>query len=174
MARAVMSRPDWLGAAGVDDIYSVSGCMSAYFADYISYWRHNGYWLFDSPDIIREVARENEIDMTGKRIFYYEVHPEEYDDAAQLWRIFQPEDFGTQVVLPPVKNLEGFDVASFFAGTSPECSPLSCNGLASAIGTNRHCLLDSFAVAKQALEEGGFVNCEPGPYRVFSVYSLPE
>jgi hypothetical protein len=174
MARAVMSRPDWLGAAGVDDILSVSGCMSAYFADYIPFWRHNGYWLFDSPDVIREVARENNIDMAGMRIFYYEVHPEEFDDTAKSWRIFKPEDFETQVIPPPVKNPEGFDVTSFSAGSAPECSPLSCNGLAGALGANRHCLFDSFDAAKQALEEGGFANCEPGPYRVFSVYSLPE
>jgi hypothetical protein len=31
------------------DVYSVSSCISDNFADYIKYWKHNGYWLFDSP-----------------------------------------------------------------------------------------------------------------------------
>jgi hypothetical protein len=50
MAKRVCRTPDWLGAPHVIDVYSVSGCISENFADYIQYWRHNGYWLFDSPD----------------------------------------------------------------------------------------------------------------------------
>jgi hypothetical protein len=49
MFKKVMQRPDWLNADGVDDIYSLSGCTSEYFTDYIDYWKHNGYWLFNSP-----------------------------------------------------------------------------------------------------------------------------
>ncbi len=42
MAKRVSKRPDWLKAPQVIDIYSVSGCISKNFADYINYWRHNG------------------------------------------------------------------------------------------------------------------------------------
>ena len=35
--------------------------MSEAFADYINYWRHNGYWLFDSPDVIGRLAEQNAI-----------------------------------------------------------------------------------------------------------------
>ena len=42
MSKRVESQPDLLNAAAVLDIYSVSGCVSKYFADYISYWKHNG------------------------------------------------------------------------------------------------------------------------------------
>ena len=52
MAQRVARRPEWLAAERVSDIYSVSSCASDYFADYIKYWKHNGYWLFDSPAII--------------------------------------------------------------------------------------------------------------------------
>lgn len=79
--------------------------------------------------------------------------------------------FKTEVVPPPAKVLEGYDVVTFSAGTRAECSPLSCNGLAADIEVNRHCLLASFERAKQLLEEGRFKNTEPGPYRVFAVYS---
>jgi hypothetical protein len=76
------------------------------------------------------------------------------------------------VRLPSNKTLEGFDIATFSCGNHPECSPLSCNGLAKGIKTNQHCLLDSPEQAKQCLESGLFSKSEPGPYRVFAVYSL--
>jgi hypothetical protein len=75
-------------------------------------------------------------------------------------------------MLPSKKTLEGFDVVTFYAGNSPECSPLSCNGLADTIPTNQHCLIESFEDAKAALDGGEFNNSEPGPYRIFAVYSV--
>jgi len=77
------------------------------------------------------------------------------------------------VVVPAGASLEGYDVVTFSAGSSPECSPLSCNGLASEIATNRHCLLPSVAAARHLLERGAFDRGEPGPFRIFAVYSLP-
>jgi hypothetical protein len=56
--------------------------------------------------------------------------------------------------------------------TSPECSPLSCNSLATGIVVNRHCLFDSFEQAVRALEAGAFDNSEPGPFRIFAVYKI--
>ena len=47
MAKHIASRPDWLKANEVEDIYSVSNCVSDDFADYINFWKHNGYWFFD-------------------------------------------------------------------------------------------------------------------------------
>ena len=41
--KRIATRPDWLHAQGVVDIYSLSGCVSANFADYVQYWKHNGY-----------------------------------------------------------------------------------------------------------------------------------
>ena len=69
-------------------------------------------------------------------------------------------------------TLEGYDVVTFSARTSAECSPLSCNVLAAEMETNEHCLLPSFERAAQLLEEGRFTNAEPGPYRVFAVHSV--
>ena len=59
MAKKVANKPDWLKAPLVTDVYSVSGCISEDFADYIEYCKHNGYRLFDSPEIICGVARKN-------------------------------------------------------------------------------------------------------------------
>ena len=59
MAKRVTKKPDWLKADTVHDVYSVTNCLSKDFADYINYWKHNGYWFFDSPEIIQNLAREN-------------------------------------------------------------------------------------------------------------------
>ena len=40
----------------VVDVFSVSACINSNFAEYIADWKHNGYRLFDSPELIREVA----------------------------------------------------------------------------------------------------------------------
>lgn len=173
MAKRVAQSPVWLGAPAVDDIYSVSSCVSEDFADYIGFWQHNGYWLFDSPDVIVRLAERNALDLEGTRLFYYEVHDRQFDEEAGTWEPFGPEpSIALGVETPAAARLEGYDVVSFSAGTSPECSPLSCNGLAKELETNRHCLLSAYEEAKGLLEAGRIVKCEPGPYRIFAVYSV--
>jgi hypothetical protein len=171
MAKRVHLKPDWLQAPQVVDIYSVSNCQSEDFADYIPYWKHNGYWFFDSPEIIKSVAREHSIQLVGTSLFYYEVHEMEFD--GESWHPFSPEpSFPTHVVPRPNKHLEGFDVVNFTARNSPECSGLSCNSLAKDLHTNAHCLFTSFSEAEMNVSEGAFNKSEPGPYRIFSVYSV--
>jgi hypothetical protein len=174
MAKRLSVRPDWLAPERVEDVYSVSGCVSEDFADYVGYWKHNGYWLFDSPEIIRRLAADNSLDLIGTSLFFYEVHELQFDDSANRWSAFGPDaSFTTRVVLPRERMLEGYDVVTFFAGTTAEHSPLSCNSLAAEVKTNRHCLLASFDEAEQLLTQGKFRNSEPGPYRIFAVYSVP-
>ena len=169
----VALRPEWIPASHVEDIYSLASCISDNFADYINYWRHNGYWLFDSPTVIEVLAADNGIDLTGCTPFYYEVYEYEYD--GKNWQEFAPEpSFDTDVQLPGEKYLAGYDVATFLAHTSPECSPLSCNGLAATQAVNQHCLFHTFDEAKSALENGVFLQSEPGPYRIFAVYTLAK
>ena len=169
MAKRVYQKPDYLKTAQVQDIYSVSACISGYFANYISLWKHNGYWLFDSPEIILALAQENLIDLAATTLFYYEVYELEFD--GKNWNAYAP-NFAVNVIPPPSKKLEGFDVVTFFAKSSPECSPLSCNSMADEVPTNAHCLLASFEEAEELLNKGVFHNSEPGPYRIFSVYSV--
>ena len=171
MAKRIVARPDWLPVQRVSSIYSVSGCIAENFADYINFWKHNGYWLFNSPDVIIEVARENNIDLAETMLFFYEVYELQFNSGE--WTPFEPEpSFGTNVSLPEAKVLEGYDVVTFYVQTSPECSPLSCNSLATEVETNTRCLLLSFEQARALLENGTFNDSEPGPYRVFAVYSV--
>ncbi|MGD0731661.1 MAG: hypothetical protein ABR956_10360 [Terracidiphilus sp.] len=171
LAKRNCKKPEVFQMPLVEDIYSVSSCVNDDFASYIDYWKHNGYWLLDSPEIIRAVARENSIDIRGTMLFYYEAHEMEF--AEEGWRAFSPEpSLPTNIVPPSEKRLEGFDVVTFYAGNAPECSPLSCNGLAQELPTNSHCLFDSFNEAETSLSSGKFTGCEPGPYRIFAVYSV--
>jgi hypothetical protein len=173
MFKKVISRPDWLKAANVDDIFSLSGCLSENFTDYIGYWRHNGYWLFDSPAVMEKIARENSLDLDGMTLFYYEMFEEEFDENSARWSTIKPElSFPTNVEGPKGARLEGYDVTTFTAGTNPECSPLSCNGLAAGVSINRHCLFESFEQAIKSLEAGKFVHSEPSPFRIVAVYTL--
>lgn len=175
MAKKVVKKPDWLQADMVTDIYSVSGCVSPDFADYINYWKHNGYWLFDSPEIIKQIASDNGIDLKGIKYFYYEAYELQcYEDDPE-WEEYSPEkSFETNVIIPTQKTLEGFDIVSFSNGNDPECSYLSCNNMAKEIKVNEHCLLETFEEAEQLLNKTAFVGCEPGPCRIFAVYSIPN
>lgn len=173
LAKRVAPRPDWLKASSVTDIYSVSHCTSPDFANYIPLWRHNGWWFFDSPDLIQQLAQENSIDLHGTKLFYYEVHGMEYDEEEHEWLELETElPFETRVIPPTHKVLEGFDLVSFSAGTNAECSPLSCNHLAQKVETNSHCLFSTFEQAQQLVESEAFKGVEPGPYRIFAVYSV--
>jgi hypothetical protein len=175
MLKRVAQRPDWLDMPRMRDIYSVSGCISEDFADYINYWKHNGYWLFDSPRIIAEIAAAANVSTEGMKLFYYEVHEQEYDEEACQWGTisWSPDAaFVTNVVVPEQKSIEGYDVVSFWARNAPECSPLSCNSLAKTIAVNEHCLIPTFEQTIAAIESGKFKNGEPGPLRVFAVYSM--
>ena len=153
MAKRVVARPEWLKAEGVRDIYSVSQCCSKDVidtrADYVNEFRHNSYWLIDSPEIIRQLGRTHSVDLSGSVLFYYEIHELEYDAEDAEWIPFTADPpFPTQVVVPSVKTLEGYDVVSFKWAGAPECSPLSCNHLATEVETNEHCLLPSFELAE--------------------------
>jgi hypothetical protein len=57
LAKRSVKRPEGLGdkMPQIADIYSVSSHVNDDFVDYIEFWKHNGYWLFDSPKLIREI-----------------------------------------------------------------------------------------------------------------------
>ena len=177
MMKRVMKRPDWLKQPKVEDIFSVSRCMSKDFCDWIGEWKHNvyynGYWFFNSPRIIRDIASRRGIVLDDMTLFYYEGQENQYNADTRQWEPFAPvPDFPLCVEPPSHKILHGYDVATYYVNSSAECSPLSCNGLAEDIPTNAHCLLDDFQTAKTLLETGAFENSEPGPYRIIAVYTL--
>jgi len=155
----------------VEDVYSFSDCLSKSFADSVDVFVYNRHKLFDSPAVMRALAAEHSIPLDGLALFYYELHEAHYDQERACWVPLAPDtDSAMDVEVPAARTLEGFDVVCFWDG-SRGCSPLSCNGLAREVPTNRHCLLPSFEAAVEALESGRFAHAEPGPFRILAVYS---
>ena len=89
LAKRSCEKPKGLGLPEVEDVYSVSGDVNDDFADYINSWKHNGYWLFDAPDLIRQVANELSVSLEETRLFYYEAHEEEFDEKQMTWSVFR-------------------------------------------------------------------------------------
>jgi hypothetical protein len=148
--------------------------------DVTNHWRHNGFWLFDAPSIMAEIAQTDGIDLTPMTLFYYEAYEFELNDSssfspgeADTWSEIVFNDFPTNVTLPVAKALQGFDVVTHMSTVAdPGCSPLSCNAVALDIAVNRHCLFDTFDQAKAAIDTGRFANCETGSLRIFAVYTV--
>jgi hypothetical protein len=173
MARHVAPAPGWLETAGVVDIYSVSACISKDFADFTGSWRHNGYWLFDEPATIAEIAADRGASLAGTTLFYYEALETQYDGTKHRWLGYDAErHFPVAPQVPASARLEGFDVVSFSQQTAAECSPLSCNGLGVSLPVNAHCLLGDLDTAVALLEASEFNRSEPGPFRIFSVHTM--
>lgn len=106
-------------------------------------------------------------------LFFYAIYEFQWREDGKRWQRFSFDPtFETQVVIPEFCQLQGYDIVTFSVGNSAECSPLSCNSLAEKIPVNKHCLLDSFDEAKRYLETDWFEHSEPGPYRIFAVYSV--
>lgn len=170
MLKTVAAPPAGMPAV-VRDVHSMSSHVSPDFTDYVPLWRHNGWWLFDDPVVPRAMAREAGLDLSALTLFYYEYAPEEYDDASRTWHPIAPEPGLPVAVAPPARaHPSGYDVVTFSFGNAPECSPLSCNGVAAEIAVNAHCLLDSYGAARAALETGAFADTEPGPFRIVAVH----
>ena len=172
MYKKVEKKPDWLNTDQVLDIYSVSGCISEDFAHWMDSWKHNGYWFFDNPEIMHDLAGENRISLDGMTLFYYTAYEKQWDNDHRVWLPYSAHDFPTKIVQPENRLFKGFDLVSFSGQTAAECSPLSCNGLSEEINVNTHCLLDTLDEAKFCLEKGKLNHCEPGPYRIFAVHTL--
>jgi hypothetical protein len=163
--KCTKKRPDWLNVAGVEEVCSVSTCVSNAPDAWIDQWRHNEMWVYDTPELAWSVVPEalrQEFDL-----YAYEMFPVVFDNGRQ-----QAFQIPLIHVLPLPSLLEplGYDVVSRSCGTSFECSPLSCNHMAEHVAVTRHCLVadpdTAFRLARE-FEAGG---CEPGPYYVVKVW----
>lgn len=173
LAKFICRKPECMQSNVVRDIFSVSGCVNDDFLYYYNYWKHNEFWFFDTPSIIRDVAKDANVDLVDSTLFFYEQYEREFDGKG--WRIVKGlVETQNNVEIPVNKCLVGYDVVTYFVGTSPECSPLSCNGLMSELPVNEHCLFPTFEDAEKCLSSGAFLHSEPGPYRIVGVYIVPD
>jgi hypothetical protein len=176
MAKHIILRPEWLDVPKVRDIYAVSNCNSHDFSDYINYWKHNGFWFFDSPMLIREIATENDIDLSDTSLLYYRGHAQQFDADRDAWTNYPADadiaDIAASVVPPSNESLLGYDIVTYSMQNSHECSPLSCNHMATDVRVNEHCLIESLDYAIDRLQNGIFNDSEPGPYRIIAVNAV--
>jgi hypothetical protein len=159
--------PEGFEISHVVDICSVSECMSPGPEDWINSWRHNAMWCFDSPEIAQSIVPVGSAHQF--HMFAYRMFPLSLGDGTEV-------DFVIPVlsVEPMAQTFDflGFDAVSRSAGSSFECSPLSCNGAAESESVNSHCLIDDEADIMRlarffAKKSNGF---EPGPYFVVEVW----
>jgi hypothetical protein len=159
------TRPDWLKAAGVEEICSVSTCISDGPDEWIEAWCHNELWVFDTPELAWSVvpaAARSEFEL-----YAYKMFPAEFLQG-------QPQPFAIPPLkvapMPPAFERLGFDAVSRSCGSSFECSPLSCNHMAGQVGTNRYCLVEDFDRALRLPSKFEAEKCEPGPYYIVEVW----
>lgn len=156
--------PDtWTYAPTVTSICSVSTCIGSAPDGWIDRWIHNDWGFFASPADARSVIPEG---AHGFTLFAYRLLPRRFTADAVEPLELEPLDIAP---LPPSFQCVGFDCVSRSYSAFFECSPLSCNGLASEVLVNASCLLDKLdeAIAlAQRFAKGG---AEPGPYYVIEV-----
>ncbi|MGE0816781.1 MAG: hypothetical protein AB7O28_01555 [Vicinamibacterales bacterium] len=157
-------RVDWLAAPQVREICSVSACIAEAPDGWIDRWTHNHLWVYDTPERARDVvsaAQREHFDL-----FAYRLVPLLFRDGRT-----EPLELPPTAPSPIPEGFEalGFDAVSRSAGTSFECSPLSCCNLAGAHGANEWCLFDSSERAAAAAAEWSRGGAEPGPYVVIEV-----
>jgi hypothetical protein len=163
--KATQPRPDWLKVDSVEEIASVSDCISAAPPNWIQHWTHNALGFYDSQAAAEAIL---EGAAAGYDLYAYEMFPFHcLDRKVESVPVERPAGR-----VPPDFDFLGYDIVTRSTGSFFECSPLSCNHVAQDYATNAHCLLDDEALAYQALlamsEPGSGV--EPGPYYLFKVY----
>jgi hypothetical protein len=171
-ARKVVPKPDHLEAAGVREICSVSECISPGANDWVRHWRHNRFGWFNTADDALAVVPHGE--RRHFRLFAYRVHPELFRGRERV--AFTPPADVRPAPLPDGFVSRGFDSASRSseAGLGLECSPLSCNGLASEIAVNEYCLFPTLEAAIAGAARFALEQPEPGDYYVVEVFEAPE
>ena len=177
LLKRIAPRPEWLKAPQVTAVYSVADCVSSDAVDIQRQWQHNAMGVASDPQTLWDLARQEGLDVSEARLFYYEVHERQIDFDGLGRRRWQPlsrlpsaaED--ATVVRPSrPTQLAGYDVV--VSQDFLEHSPLSCNSVAEHLPVNEYCLLAELDQAVQAIEGGVFNLCEPGIYRIFAVHEI--
>jgi len=170
--KRIVTRPKEIDAPQVREVCSVSEHISSGPDDWEESWIHNEFGWFNSiADATRVVP---EPDRPAYRLFAYRVAPHVYRGGdcidlqipANVRPVPIPVDFvslGFDAVSKSDASVLGF-----------ECSPLSCNYLASEIPTNEFCLFQSAEAASAGAERFSRGGAEPGDYYVIQVLEAPD
>lgn len=156
-------RPERLKAGVVQEICSVSECISTGPPDWIQKWRHNDLGFYDNEPLAEQVVGP---DREGFEMYAYKIYPLQFDDGrVEPWNVPVQLDLD----LTEFESL-GFDLVSRSTADTFECSALSCNSGADEFPVNRFCLMDDPAAAYDACAAVSEGKYEPGPYYLLQVY----
>ncbi len=155
----------WMSSIGIRDVASASLCISSGPREWATAPKHNDWGLFNDPGSAWSVVKPEqraEFRMHAYRLYHARFsrgreHPFEQPDlpVAPL-----DDSFGCL----------GWDVVSR-GRTTFECSPLSCNLVATRIPTNAYCLLPDVFRACYLAETAELDGCEPGPSYIVEVWA---
>lgn len=182
MYKRIRQRPDYIKAPHVVDIYSAGECgsevTSPNFCDYTKYFRQNGFGFFNKPEIMHEVAKLENVDLTPLSLFYYKIYELECDFATEdSWDVHWiparcDVEFTVDVSAPQSKTLVGYDALLAANVSAPDCSMLSCCNHAENFEVNVHWLFDTFEMTKAAMSTGVFHEKEQYPQRLVAVFTV--
>ncbi len=160
-----MKAPEGLKPCGVEEICSVSSCMSPAPENWINHWRHNELWAYDTQEIAWSVVLPEL--QHAFHLYAYAMYPLRFIHGEQ-----QPFSIPELNVQPWPKSFIrlGYDGVSRSLDTNFECSPLSCNGMAERFAANRYCLIDSEQKGFELAQRFSESEPEPGPYHVVEVW----
>jgi hypothetical protein len=151
----------------VDEICSVSNCISSGPADWIQKWLHNTLGFFDTEALAWQVVSD---ERAGFRMYAYEAFPIQFDEGrAMPWSVpvRVTLDLGDYTFL-------GYDAVSRTGDYNFDCSALSCNSAAVEFPVNECCLIDDVEEAYRACIAVSAGRYEPGPYHLLKVYRRNE
>ncbi|MDM8006186.1 MAG: hypothetical protein QUV05_08585 [Phycisphaerae bacterium] len=158
----------WINNPVVEEVCSVSECLSEGPPNWIDKWKHNDRWVYDTEEMAWSVIDD---DRKAYDMYAYKMFPIVFDGAKE-----EPWAIGSTARgdLSGYQFL-GFDIVNRTCDSTFECSPLSCNGGFNQYPVNRHCLIDDLEdawricreIATEAEEQGSW---EPGPYYLVAVH----
>jgi len=163
--KIVVVKPEWLKDVPIiEDIYSVSDCISTAPPNWIDQWKHNEMWKYDTPELAWSVVPKQ--DRERYSLFAYRILPRLYDASGES--TFSLPRLNVSP-LPRTYISQGFDAVSRSMGNDFECSPLSCNYMAREYPVNKHCLIADLDTVVTMAKTFAVANPEPGPYCVVEV-----
>jgi len=162
--RRTIATPEMNLGASVREIASVSNCIASGPPDWIEDWSHNSAFFYDSPAAAWQIVPL--ADVESYNVYGYELCSEPYGPShvAPIDTAVQPAPLTAS--FRPL----GFDVVSRDYASSFECSPLSCNGMASEVAVNDFSLIPNFEEALEFAKRCGESQPEPGEYVVVRVW----
>lgn len=179
-------------APGVEEICNVSNHASAAPAGWVDLWRHNDLAVFNTERLAESVLHDAfeilvEPEPGAKPPWKVTLHQEPFTNGRMMaYKLIpirfrpdgeEPIPFDSGPVQPLSDQYErlGWDVVQCEGGDHLGfgCSPLFCNGRASDIPVNTHCLLEDGAEAvrhaREFAQSRGTL-AEPGPYVAVEVW----